>query len=392
MKGCIDTHSIPIYHSGMKVNKGITIRISPSSQQRELLAKHFGHNRFLWNYFLSKRRNEYQEIKKGSTYNKDAAFLTKLRASPDHSWLQEVSVASQQRALKNLDDAYKRFFKKHSGFPSFKSKKQRQSFTVSGGVKIRDGKLCLPKFQDGIQFNRAIPPFNKINNITIYKAASGKYYASLSVEAEAQEKPITANVAGVDLGLKDFAVLSTGKRIKSPKFYVESQKELKTASQHLARKKKGSKRREKQRIKVARIHEKIANSRKDFLHKSSAYVINNFDTIVIEDLNIKGMVKNHSLAKHISDSGWSTFTQFLEYKAKWYGRELIKVGRFYPSSKTCNGCGYINQSLKLDQRTWTCAGCGSKHDRDLNASLNILSEGIKQKSERQSSITGVEAA
>lgn len=370
---------------------GIVIRIKPNASQRELLEKHFGHNRWLWNYFLEKRKREYQENKKGSTYIKDAKALTVLRNSVNYGWLAESSVSAQQRTLKNLDDAYKRFYNRHSKFPTFKSKKWNPSYSVADKVRVKDNKIYFPKFTEGIKFNRILPFFDKLNNITIRKTSSGRYYAILSVEADKQSLPSANTNIGLDLGLIDFAVLSNGKRIKAPKFYRKQQVALKRAQQHLSRKKKGSSRWNKQRIKVAKIHEKITNSRKNFLHKYSASIIKDYGVIAVEDLAVKNLVKNHKLAKSISDAGWSEFLRQLEYKAKWYGREFVRIGRFYPSSKACSECGYIQQGMRLEHRKWTCSGCGVIHDRDLNAARNILREGLRELSERLSPSTIMEA-
>lgn len=364
----------------MNNNKGVKIRIKPNAKQRAKLKRHFDANRWVWNWFLGERIKGYQDMKIGSTYNKDAKKLTGLRA--ERPWLAEVSCASQQRTLKHLDDAYKRFFKRKASFPRFKSKRDDQAFTLAGTIRVSEQKIYFPKFSEGLNFKRDLPEFTKINNITIKKTASGKYYAVLSVVSSVIEAPKTGVSVGLDLGLKDFAVLSNGKRIKPLKAFVTKQKELKRAQQHLGRKVKGSARYNKQRIKAAAIHEKITNSRNNHLHQASSFVVTNFDTIAVEDLAIKNLVKNHNLAKAISDAGWARFLEMLEYKAMWKGKVLVKVGRFYPSSKTCNSCGAINQGLQLSQRTWKCVQCEAMVDRDLNAALNILQEGIREISER----------
>ena len=368
------------------MNFGIKIKIKPNERQEHLLRQHFGANRWLWNYFLAKRMQDYRENKKSSTYIKDAKHLTELKQKKD--WLYVSSTASQQRTLKHLDDAYKRFFKGHACFPKFKSKKHDQSFTVAGTITVKENRLCFPKFSEGIKFNRELPEYDKINNVTIKKTASGKYYAVLSVEGKKPNLSKTGKAVGIDMGLIDFAVFSNGKTVKIPKFFKKQQASLKRAQQHLTRKKKGSKRREKQRIKVAQIHEKIANSRRHFLHDLSSWTVKNFDTIAIETLNVKGMVKNHKLSKAIHDASWSEFFRHLKYKSEWYGKNLVTVDRFFPSSKTCNHCGYVHETLPLNVREWNCLGCGEKLDRDLNASLNILAEAT---SARISPITGMEA-
>jgi len=362
----------------MKVNKGIKIRIKPNAKQVILLKKHFGANRWLWNYFLGKRIKGYQEMQQTSTYFKDCLQLTDLRA--EHDWLREVSCNSQQRTLKSLDDAYKRFFKKKAGFPNFKKKNCKQSFTLARDVSIKQNKIYIPKFNDGLKFNRELPHFDKINNIIIKQTQSGKYYAVLSVECEVEALPLTGKEIGIDLGIKDFAVMSNGKKVKAHKVLTK----LKRLQQHLSRKKKGSNRFNKQRLKLAKAHEKITNSRNDFLHKVSSNVVNNFDLIVVEDLAIKNMVQNHNLARVISEASWGEFINQLEYKSLWYGKELVKVDRFYPSTKTCSCCGWVNQSLTLKDRQWVCSNCGTKHDRDTNAAVNVLREGKRLISERLS--------
>lgn len=369
------------------MNFGIKIRIKPNERQDHLLRQHFGANRWLWNHFLAKRVKDYKENKKSSTYVQDAKHLTELKQEKE--WLYFSGANSQQRTLKHLDDAYKRFFKGHAKFPKFKNKKHDQSFTTVGNIRIKGNRIFFPKFSEGIKFNRDLPEFDKINNVTIKRTASGKYYAVLSVEGKKPELKITGKSVGIDMGLTDFAVFSNSKRVKAPKFFRKQQAALKRAQQHLARKKKGSKRREKQRIKVAKIHEKIANSRRHFLHDLSSWTVKNFDTIAIENLNVKGMVRNRKLSKAISDASWSEFFRQLNYKSEWYAKSLVAVDRFFPSSKTCNYCGYLHETLPLNVREWDCHGCGEKLDRDLNASLNILAEAT---SARISPITGMEAA
>lgn len=374
-----DISSIPDYSCGMTINKGIRMRIKPNATQKNLLESHFGANRWLWNWFLAKRTHEYQESKKGSTYANDAAELTKLKHDGEHDWLNETSTASLQRTLKHLDTAYRAFFKGRSNFPRFKSRKKGdKSFTLStagSGIRIIGKRLKFVNFQEGLRFNRDLPLFTKINNVTISCAPSGKYYASLSVESEVLSLPKTGIDVGIDLGLKTFAIFSDGKCIETPKFTAQYANELKRAQHYFSRKKKGSNRRNKQRVKVAKIYEKIANSRRNFIHQSSAIAIKRYDILYLEDLAVMNMVKNHALAKSISDSGWARFVINLTYKAEWYGKEVHKIWRFYPSSKSCAHCGFINQDLTLSDREWKCPRCETILDRDLNAAVNILAEG-----------------
>ncbi len=352
------------------------MRLKPNKRQQKVLESHFGANRWLWNHFLAKRKGEYQNGQKGSTYFQDCLELTKLKHDGEHDWLNETSVASLQRTLKHLDSAFRSFFKRNAGFPKFKSKKKgNKTFTFSGDTLIKCKRLVIPKFKEGIRFNRTIPEFSKLNNVTICCTPSGKYYASLSVECEVKMYPKTKIEAGMDLGLKTFAIFSDGNKIASPKFTARYSNELKLAQQHLSRKKIGSNRRDKQRIKVAMVHEKIANSRANFLHQASSTAVKQYDVLYLEDLAVKNLARNKSLAKSISDSSWAQFIFNLSYKALWYGKEARKIGRFYPSSKTCAHCGFINQDLKLSDREWECPRCAKVLDRDLNAAINILAEG-----------------
>ena len=372
----------------MEVHKGIQVRIIPTKSQRESIERHFGHNRFVWNYFLEKRKREYEEEKKTSSFFKDSAALTLLKQEKD--WLYEVSVNSQQRTLKNLDAAYRAFFRKKAKFPNFKTKSGNQSFSCAANLKIEGNKIYISRFKDGFRFRRKLPEFIDLKNVTIKKTASGKYYAVLCVVSKVAELPKTGREVGIDLGLTDFAVFSNGSKIKTPKFFREHENALKKAQKHLDRKKKGSKRRQKQRIKVAKIHEKIANSRKNFLHNASSFTVKHFDFVGLESLAVTNMVKNRKLSKSISDAGWSEFARQLSYKGEWYGKTIVQIGRYFPSSKTCNSCGYLRPKLSLSERAWKCPTCDLVHDRDLNASLNILNEAKKW--ERQSSITNLEAA
>ena len=375
----------------MNQNFAIKIRIKPNKKQKELIAKHFGCKRFLWNHFLAERIQQYKENQLNSTYVKDCKKLTELKRQAGKEWLYEVDACSQQRAIKKLDDAYKSFFKGNTDFPNFKSKKHQQSYQTVGNISIKAKRVCFPKFSEGIKFNRKLPVFDKINNITIKQTATGLYYAILSVEGDITPLPVTNQSVGVDLGIIDFAVTSDGEKIKNPKHLNKHSKKLAQAQKHLARKNKGSNRRNKQRIKVAKIHAKIANVRADFHHKLSRKLINQYDFIGLESLKVKNMVKNHKLAKSISDCGWTDFVRMIDYKAAWYGRTVTQIGQYFPSTKMCHGCGFVHQSISLNMREFDCQSCGVKLDRDVNASKNILFE-AKRLSLRSSGITNTEAA
>jgi putative transposase len=351
-------------------------RLNPTPDQEVLLNKHFGSVRWAYNFFLNQRKEEYLNNKKSLSYNQQSASLTLLKKEEENSWLKEVNSQSLQFALKSLEAAYDGFFAKRSKFPRFKSKKSRNSFTVPQFTKIRKDKLIIPKFQEGIKMAMERKVKGEIKKATLSKTSTGKYFVSILTEMEYNPVPTTGKKVGIDLGIKDFLVLSTGSKIKSGRFIKRYERKLSLNQKHLSRKTKGSKRYERQRLKVARIHEKISNSRMDLIHKVSLDLVRQFDTIYLEDLNVSGMVKNHKLAKSISDVSWSKFVDTLTYKASWNDKEVIKVGRFFPSSKTCNSCGWINNSLTLTDRTWIC-NCGKTHDRDINAAKNILSEGLR---------------
>ena len=357
--------------------KSYKYKIKPDEEQKVLLNKHFGAIRFSYNYFLNERKVEYETNKQTLNYNDNSAALTKLKKQEEFKWLKEINSQSLQHSLKGLDDAYNSFFKKRTGFPKFKSKHNKNSFKVPQCVRVIDSKLIIPKFKDPIKIIQDRKFKGEIRQCTLSKTPTGEYFVSILVEGNHKKFEKTGKSVGIDLGIKDFVITSDGFKYKNNRYTKTYAKKLKENQQHLSRKIKGSNRYNKQKLKVATIHKKITNSRIDNLHKVSTELIKKYDTIFLEDLNIKGMIKNHKLAKHISDVSWSKFISMLEYKASWNDKEIIKIDRFFPSSKQCNSCGYINQNLKLDIREWTCPSCKTKLDRDLNASKNILKEGIK---------------
>jgi putative transposase len=360
-----------------KVNKTYKFRIYPNAEQEQNLAKHFGCVRYVYNHFLNERKEQYLEDKKSDNYYAQAASLTKLKKEKETEWLKEVNSQTLQFALKSLDSAYTNFFRGNAKFPRFKSRKNKNSFTVPQSGKIVDGKLSIPKFKEGIKIKLHREVRGKIGKMNITRTPTGKYYVSIFTEQIIDELPKTGKQVGIDLGLKDFLITSDNKKFKNNRYTKKYAKQLKKAQQHLSRKQKGSNGFEKQKLKVAKIHEKIASCRLDTLHKVSKKLVETYDLISVEDLNVKGMIKNHKLSKHIADASWGNFVTLLQYKCDWYGKGLVKVNRFYPSSKTCGDCGWINQELKLSDREWTCKSCGVVHDRDVNASKNILKEGLK---------------
>ena len=357
--------------------KSYKYKIIPDEEQKVLLNKHFGSIRFIYNYFLNERKREYETNKQTINYYDNAKSLTELKKQEEYSWLNEINSQSLQASLKNLDDAYNGFFKKRTKFPKFKSKHTKNSFKVPQAVKIENGKLRIRKFKDPIDIILHRTFSGTIKQCTISKTPTNEYFVSILVETEHKKLEKTGKSIGIDLGLKDFVITSDGYKYKNNRYTKTYQTKLKKAQQNLSRKKKDSNKYKEQKLKVAKLHKKITNSRLDNLHKVSTELIKKYDTIILEDLNIKGMMQNHKLAKHISDVSWSKFITLLTYKAEWNDKQIVKIDRFFPSSKTCNCCGYINQNLKLDMREWTCPSCNTKLDRDLNASKNILKEGYK---------------
>ena len=362
-----------------KINRTYKFRLYPNKEQNELLSKHFGCSRFVYNYFLNQRKEQYRDTGKSDNYYVQAKLLTELKKQEATSWLKEVNAQTLQFAIRSLDVAYTNFFQKRAGFPKFKSKRSKNSFTVPQFAFIAKSRLFIPKFKEGIKCRVHREIVGKIGKVTISKTPSGKYFASVFTEEE-YVTPIkkSGKSVGVDLGLTDLLITSEGETFKNNRYTKKYERKLAKAQQHLSRKKKGSRKFENQRLKVARLHEKISNSRADYLHKCSISLVRRYDTIYIEDLNVKGMVKNHKLAKSITDASWGTFISMLTYKAEWNGKKVVKIDRYFPSSQTCNVCGHINQQTKdLSVREWECPECNTKHDRDVNAAINILCFGLK---------------
>ena len=361
-----------------EITKTYKYRLYPSLQQEELLAKHFGCTRFVYNKFLALRQEQYRLTGKSDNYYTQSNLLTQLKKEQEYKWLKDVNAQSLQHSLRHLEIAYTRFFTGKGGYPKFKKKNNRNSFTVPQFITLKDNKLFIPKFKNGIKIKLHRELQGKILFATISKTPTNKYYVSITVKQEYNSKEPTCKEVGIDLGIKDLVITSNGEKFKNNKYLLKYEKELKKAQQHLSRKKNGSNRYEKQRLKVALIHEKIANCRSDVLHKISHKLVMQNDVVYIEDLNVKGMLKNHKLAKSISDCSFYELIRQLEYKGDWDDTYIHKIFRFYPSSKTCHSCGYIKQDLTLSDREWVCPSCNTRHDRDINASINILLEGKRE--------------
>ena len=361
-------------------HKSYNFRIYPNASQQELLGRHFGHNRFVWNHFLRTKIDFYSKNKeldkKGLNYYDTAKLLVELKKQPEFEWLNEINSQSMQQTLRHLDTAYQGVFKKKSKFPRFKKKTDKNSFTVPQHISIEDGMLYIPKFKTGIKINVHREIIGNICYVTISRTARGNYYCALTVEFQPIELPKTGSSIGIDLGIKDFATLSDGTKYANPRHFVASQKRLAFQQRNLSSSKKDSNSYRFRKRSVASLHARIANQRKDFLHKLSYEIVKNHDFICMESLNVKSMLKNRKLAKHIADVGWGCFATFVKYKTEWYGKTLVEIDQWFPSSQLCSNCGFRNSNLKLSDRTWVCPQCGCVHDRDVNAANNILKSGL----------------
>ena len=363
------------------MEKAYKFRIYPNKTQEILIQKTFGCVRFVYNYFLDKRITAYKEDKVTLTFNKCSKELTELKQ--ELTWLKEPDKCSLQNALKHLDIAFQNFFNRENvGYLKFKSKKNRHksyktNFT-NNNIAFERGKIKLPKIGKVRIRDKQIPQ-GRILNATVSQTPSGKYFVSICcTDVDKPDFIRTDRYVGIDLGIRDFVITSDGDKYSNPKYLRQSLNKLAKLQRELSRKTRGGFNWDKARIRVARLYERITNQRKDMLNKLSSELVRKYDVICIEDLQVSNMIKNHNLAQSISDASWSEFVRQLEYKSKWYGKELIKVDRFFPSSQTCNVCGYINKATKnLAVRTWICPNCNAKHDRDINASINILHEGMR---------------
>jgi len=363
----------------MDIKRAYKFRFYPTPEQVTILAQTFGCARFVYNRMLRVRTDAWYQRQESIGYHQTSALLTKLKQEPEYAWLRGVSSVPVQQSLQHLQTSFNNFFAKRTKYPSFKSKHDKQSATyVASAFKWDKRTLTLAKMKEplAIRFSRAIPDNARVTTVTVSKDKAKRYFISMLCDDSVELLPQVTGRIGIDLGLTHFAILSTGEKIAAPNILRKNEKNLTKLQRRLAKKKKGSNRRAKARLKVAKLHAKIADTRRDFLHKLSTRLIRENQTIAVESLAVKNMQKNHCLAKSISDAGWSEFVRQLEYKSLWYGRTLVGIDKWYPSSKRCSDCGFIMSNLPLSVRQWTCPECGTIHDRDINAAKNILAVGM----------------
>lgn len=361
----------------MKLRKVYRFRMRPTKAQETGLYRMAGARRFIYNWSLDRRKNYYAEHGKGMAAKQLSSELTALKNEPDTLWLKETDSQMLQQALKDVDRAFNAFFKKRSRFPRFRSKKAGHvAFRIPQRVRVEDGKVYVPKI-GWVRIRQSREIEGKTKSATFERDATGHWHVALTTEFEMPDvqPPAPVNPIGVDLGLKDLFVISSGERVSAPKFARKSAKKLRRAQKNLSRKKPGSRRREKEKRRVARMHRRVSNQRSDFLHKLTTKLTREYDCICVEDLSIKGLAKT-KLSRSILDAAFGEFLRQVEYKATWSFKRSVKVGRFFPSTKLCSECGVVNPNLTLSDRTWLCC-CGTQHDRDLNAAKNILAEGMR---------------
>ena len=363
------------------IKRAYCYRCYPTDEQQQILARTFGCTRWVYNWALALKSRAYQEEGKHLSYGDLSACLPVLKQQAETAWLAEVSSVPLQQSLRHLDRAFVNFFEGRANYPRFKSKKrdsQAATYTTAA-FTWKDGTLTLAKMDAplAIRWSRPLPEGAIPSTVTVRRDSAGRYFVSLLVEEEIAPLPPSPEQIGVDLGLTSMVITSKGEKVGNPRFFATDQKKLARAQKRLARKHKGSQNREKARRKVARIHARIADRRLDYQHKLSTRLIRENQVICVESLAVKNMMQNPSLAKAIADVGWGEFVRQLAYKAQWYGRSLIKIDRWFPSSKRCSCCGYVLEGLDLEVREWRCPSCGTQHDRDVNAANSVLAEGLR---------------
>lgn len=366
-------------------HKAYVFRIYPNAEQKVLLAKTFGCVRWVYNHWLDIRKTAYADRKESVSYNKCSQQLTDIKKSEKYSFLKEVDSIALQQALRHLDEAFQSFFSSQGkGYPKYKSKKENdRSYTtncVNGNIELSNGYIKLPKIgKVKIKQHRKVPDSYILKSVTVKQTPAGKYYVSILFEYEKQvQNKELLSFLGLDYSMHELYKDSNGNEPAYPRYYRNAEKQIQREQRKLSHMQKGSSNRNKQRIKVAKLHEKVANQRKDFLHKLSRQITNAYDCICIEDLNMKAMSRSLRLGKSVSDNGWGMFTAFLKYKLEEQGKRLIRVDKFFASSQTCSVCGYQNNATKdLSIREWDCPQCGTHHDRDVNAAINIKNEGMR---------------
>ena len=359
------------------VRKAFRYRLYPTAAQAEALDFHFGASRYVYNRYRAAREGFYQDCGETLSAADCCLDLTDHKRQPGREWLQAAYNQSLQQAIRDLDRAYRNFFDGRAAYPRFRSKRDRQSmrYLFAGAqLRIEDGRIRIPKIgMIKLAQHRALEGEPK--NMTVSRAKSGRFFVSIQCELEAELPAPAGPAVGLDLGLTSLVALSDGRKVDPPRHLRKAERRLKRLQRRLSRKRRGSANRRKAARLVARQHEKVADRRADFLHKLSRQLVDQHGLIALEDLHVRGMVRNRSLAKSISDAGWGEFVRQLQYKGEWHGCRIAQVGRFYPSSKTCSACGAVKESLALSERRWVCAGCGAIHDRDVNAAQNLLAEG-----------------
>lgn len=358
------------------VKKAYRFRVYPTQEQEQQLAHTFGCVRFVYNWALRLRSDAWYNESKRLGYHESSGALTALKKNTDYSWLNDISCVPTQQTLRHLQTSFKNFWDGRASYPTFKKKRSAQSAEYTrSAFKWSNGELTLAKHKEplSIRWSQEIP--SKPTTVTVSKDSAGRYFVSMLCDAEIEALPISKNSVGVDLGIKDSVVTSDGWKSGNPKYTTQYEAKLVKYQRRLSKMQKGSANFRKEKLKVARVHAKIADSRKDYQHKLTTKLIHENQIISLESLQVKNMVKNHKLAKAISDAGWGEIVRQLEYKAAWYGRTVVKIDKWYPSSKRCSGCGYTLERLDLSVRSWCCPECHSVHDRDTNAAVNIKAAG-----------------